>query len=209
MWFAVKRGRDAGLCSLEANAMTRSEKQKMLAGELYRPGDPEIQADATATRAWLARYNASLAASQAERRALLRERLAEVGEDAVIRPPFFCDYGFNIRLGAGVFLNFNCVILDVVEVTIGEGTQIGPAVQIYAADHPREAAPRREGLEFGRPVRIGRNIWIGGGAIILPGVTVGDDAVIGAGSVVTRDVAAGVTVASNPARSMPSFRARA
>jgi maltose O-acetyltransferase len=99
-----------------------------------------------------------------------------------------------------VFLNFNCVILDVVEVEIGDGTQIGPAVQIYTADHPRDPALRREGWEFGKPVRIGRNVWIGGGAILLPGVTVGDDALIGAGSVVTRDVPAGATVAGNPAR---------
>jgi maltose O-acetyltransferase len=184
--------------------MTRSEKQKMLAGELYRAGDPEIQADAAATKAWLTRFNASLAAPPAEGRALLMERFAEVGEGAVIRPPFFCDYGFNIRLGANVFLNFNCVILDVVEVTIGEGTQIGPAVQIYTADHPRDPGARRDGLEFGRPVRIGRNVWIGGGAIILPGVVVGDDAVIGAGSIVVRDVPQGATVAGNPARPLSS-----
>jgi len=123
-----------------------------------------------------------------------------VGADAVVRPPFFCDFGYNIRLGDGVFLNFNCVILDVVEVSIGDRTQIGPAVQIYAADHPRDAETRAKGLEFGRPVRIGRDVWIGGGAIILPGVTIGDGAVIGAGSVVTRDVGAGITVAGNPAR---------
>jgi maltose O-acetyltransferase len=122
----------------------------------------------------------------------------------VIRPPFFCDFGYNIRLGDGVFLNFNCVILDVVEVTIGDRTQIGPAVQIYAADHPRDAPTRASGLEFGRPVRIGSDVWIGGGAIILPGVTIGDGAVIGAGSVVTRDVGAGVTVAGNPARPRPT-----
>ena len=143
--------------------MTRSEKQKMLAGELYRSDDPEIQADAAATQAWLARFNASLGGSPAERRALLVERLGEAGPGAVIRPPFHCDYGFNIRLGANVFLNFNCVILDVVEVTIGEGTQIGPAVQIYTADHPRDPGARRDGLEFGRPVRIGRNGWIAAG----------------------------------------------
>src|SRR5471030_2441386 len=136
----------------------------------------------------------------AQRHALLSERLGRVGMDAVIRPPFFCDYGYNIRLGDGVFLNFNCVILDVVEISIGDRTQIGPAVQIYAADHPRDAETRREGLEFGRPVRIGSDVWIGGGAIILPGVTIGDGAVIGAGSVVTRDVAAGDTVTGNPAR---------
>lgn len=184
----------------DTSEQMRTEKEKMLAGELYRPGDPEIQADLAATRAWLARYNASLARSSEERHELLAERLAEVGAGTVIRPPFHCDYGFNIRLGSNVFLNFNCVILDVVEVTIADGAQIGPAVQIYAADHPRDPVQRRGGLEFGRPIRIGRNAWIGGGAIILPGVTVGDDALVGAGSVVTRDVPAGATVLGNPAR---------
>jgi maltose O-acetyltransferase len=180
--------------------MTRTEKDKMLAGELYRPDAPEIQADQAATRAWLVRYNASLGSPDDTRHALLRERFAEVGKGAVVRPPFHCDYGFNIRLGATVFLNFNCVILDVAEVAIGDGTQIGPAVQIYTADHPRDPAKRREGLEFGRPVRIGRQVWVGGGAIILPGIAIGDDAVIGAGSVVTGDVAPGTTVVGNPAR---------
>ena len=182
--------------------MNNSEKQKMLAGELYRP-DAELGADQAATKSWLVRYNAALALPVSERHALLCERLGQVGKDAVIRPPFFCDYGYNIRLGDDVFLNFNCVILDVVDVTIGDRTQIGPAVQIYAADHPRDAETRRAGLEFGRPVRIGCDVWIGGGAIILPGVTVGDGAVIGAGSVVTRDVARGDTVTGNPARPRP------
>jgi maltose O-acetyltransferase len=177
----------------------KTEKQKMLAGELYRP-DAELAADQAATKAWLVRYNAALAEPVSVRHALLRERLAHVGVDAVIRPPFHCDYGYNIRLGDGVFLNFNCVILDVVEVTIADRTQIGPAVQIYAADHPRDADTRRAGLEFGRVVRIGNDVWIGGGAIILPGVTIGDGAVIGAGSVVTRDVAPRQTVTGNPAR---------
>ena len=171
----------------------------MLAGELYRP-DAELGAEQAAAKAWMVRYNASLALPVSARHALLCERLGHVGKDAVIRPPFFCDYGTNIRLGEGVFLNFNCVILDVVEVSIGDRTQIGPAVQIYAADHPRDAETRRAGLEFGRPVRIGSDVWIGGGAIILPGVTIGDAAVIGAGSVVTRDVGAGATVMGNPAR---------
>ncbi|SDO81344.1 sugar O-acetyltransferase [Afipia sp. GAS231] len=179
--------------------MSKTEKQKMLAGELYHP-DAELGADQAATKAWLVRYNAALALPVSQRHALLRERLAHVGKDAVIRPPFFCDYGYNIRLGDNVFLNFNCVILDVVEVTIGDRTQIGPAVQIYAADHPRDAETRRSGVEFGRPVRIGSDVWIGGGAILLPGVTVGDGAVIGAGSVVARDVGAGQTVTGNPAR---------
>jgi maltose O-acetyltransferase len=178
----------------------RTEKEKMLAGELYDAGAPELQADLAATHRWLVRYNAALDASAADRRELLLECLAAVGDGAVIRPPFHCDYGFNIRLGAGVFLNFNCVILDVVAVSIGDKTQIGPAVQILAADHPRDPAERTAGLEFGRPIRIGRNVWIGGGAIILPGVTIGDDALIGAGSVVTRDVPAGAVAVGNPAR---------
>ena len=172
----------------------------MLAGALYDAGDDELQADLAATRSWLVRYNASLGMASGARRALLAERFGAVGEGATIRPPFHCDYGFNIRLGAGVFLNFNCVILDVVEVTIGDRTQIGPGVQLLTADHPRDAAQREAGLEFGRPIRIGRNVWIGGGAIILPGVTVGDDAVVGAGSVVTRNVPKGATVVGNPAR---------
>jgi len=177
----------------------RTEKEKMLAGELYDASDPELQADLAATQRWLTRYNAALDASAGERRALLLERLAAVRNGTVIRPPFHCDYGFNISLGAGVFLNFNCVILDVAEVQIGDGTQIGPAVQIYTADHPRDLAQRQAGLEFGRPVKIGRDVWIGGAAVILPGVTLGDGAVIGAGAVVTRDVAAGATVVGNPA----------
>jgi maltose O-acetyltransferase len=143
-----------------------------------------------------------------ERFLLLKQRLAEVGDGAEIRPPFHCDYGGNINVGRGVFLNFNCIILDVVSVRIGAGTQIGPAVQIYTADHPRDPAERRAGEEFGRPVTIGENVWIGGGAIILPGVTIGDDAIIGAGSVVTRDVPSGATARGNPARvanSAPTF----
>jgi maltose O-acetyltransferase len=182
--------------------MARTEKQKMLAGELYRPGDPELQAEIAANKIWMAEYNAAMTLPADERRAILRRRLGFVGEGAVIRPPFFCDYGCNIRIGANVFLNFNCVILDVAAVSIDDGTQIGPAVQIYAADHPRDPEQRRSGLELGRPVRIGRNVWIGGGAIILPGVIVEDDAVIGAGAVVTRNVPSGVTVVGNPARRM-------
>lgn len=148
---------------------------------------------------WIDRFNAP-GLSDGERYALLVERFARVGEQALIRPPFFCDYGSNISLGRGAFLNYNCVILDVEPVVIGEGTAIGPAVQILASDHPRDPASRRRQLRFGRPVTIGTNVWIGGGAIILPGVTIGDDAIVGAGSIVTRDVAAGATVVGNPAR---------
>ena len=178
----------------------RTEKQKMLAGELYHADDAELIADRSAAGMRMVRYNATLGASDADRLALLRELLAEAGEGAVIRPPFHCDYGYNIRVGPGVFFNFNCVVLDVVAVTVRARTQIGPAVQIYTADHPRDPSLRRTGAEFGRPIHIGQDVWIGGGAIILPGVTIGDNAVIGAGSVVTRDVPAGATARGNPAR---------
>ena len=151
------------------------------------------------TGGWIDRFNAQ-GLSDKQRYALLVERFASVGEHALIRPPFFCDYGYNISLGRGAFLNFNCIILDVEPVSIGEGTAIGPAVQILASDHPRDPRLRREKVRFGRPVTIGANVWIGGGAIILPGVTIGEDAIVGAGSIVTRDVPAGVTVVGNPAR---------
>jgi maltose O-acetyltransferase len=177
-----------------------TEKRKMLAGELYHAGDAEIQADQAAARLWMEKYNFSRGLTLDAYGNLLRERFGRVGEGSVVRPPFHCDYGYNIEIGTGVFLNFNCIILDVVEVEIGDMTQIGPGVQILTADHPRDPALRAQGLEFGRPVRIGRNVWIGAGALLMPGVTVGDNALIGAGSVVTRDVPAGATVMGNPAR---------
>lgn len=181
----------------------RSQKQRMLAGDLYIADDPELQADARAAAEWMVRYNAALA-DPAGREALLRTMFASVGQGVTIRPPFHCDYGYNVAVGDGVFLNFGCVILDVVRVEIGATTQIGPGVQILTADHPRDPEQRRQMLELGRPVTIGANVWIGGGAIILPGVTIGDDAIIGAGSVVTRDVPAGATVVGNPARMRPA-----
>jgi maltose O-acetyltransferase len=180
----------------------KSEKQKMIDGELYRPNDPQIAADIAANQAWLARYNAMLGRSTSERLAALRGQLGAVGDGCDLRPPFHCDYGYNIRLGHGVFMNFNCVILDVTYVTIGDRTQIGPNVQIYTADHPRDPVQRRDGLEFARPITIGSDVWIGGSAIILPGVTIGDEAIIGAGSVVTRDVGSGMTVVGNPTRTV-------
>lgn len=170
----------------------RSEKQKMLAGDLYIASDPELQHDMAQCVQWLARYN--------NHNGSLAEQMGTVGENTCIRPPFHCDYGYNIFLGSNVFLNFNCIVLDVVPVRIGDGTQIGPGVQILTADHPRDPALRQKMLEFGRPVTIGQNVWIGGGAIILPGITIGDNAIIGAGSVVTHDVPSSVTVAGNPAR---------
>ena len=180
--------------------MSLSEKQKMLTGQLYHAGCPELQAEQIANKHWMHRYNNSVELLNDARHGLLVEHFGQVGEGAVIRPPFYCDYGYNISVGRNTFMNFNCVILDICTVSIGDDCQIGPAVQIYAADHPRDPSLRRSGLESGKPVKIGRNVWIGGGAIILPGVTVGDDAIIGAGSVVTRDVPAGATVAGNPAR---------
>ncbi|WP_018701208.1 sugar O-acetyltransferase [Amorphus coralli] len=180
--------------------MARSEKDKMLAGEFYHAEGPEIAADRQRASLWLDRYNATQARPQEERHALLSELFASVGKGADIRPPFHCDYGYNISLGEGAFLNFNCIILDVVEVWIGAGAQIGPGVQILTADHPRDPSHRAEHLEFGRPITIGDNVWIGGGALILPGVTIGDHARIGAGSVVTRDVPGYGVAYGNPAR---------
>lgn len=177
-----------------------SEKEKMLAGDWYRAVGPEIQADQRHCQGLLHAYNASHPDEAARRHEVLGKLLGGRGEGSIIRPPFHCDYGYNIRLGRGVFLNFGCILLDVVAIEIGDLTQIGTMVQILTADHPRDPAMRRDGLERGVPVRIGQNVWIGSGAIILPGVTIGDDAVVGAGSVVTRDVAAGVTVKGNPAR---------
>ncbi|MBL8590385.1 MAG: sugar O-acetyltransferase [Methylobacteriaceae bacterium] len=172
----------------------------MSAGEFYDPASPSLVAARRATAGWLLRLAAAAADAPEPRRALLAERLADIGEGAEIRAPFHCDYGFNIRLGARVFLNFGCVILDVAPVTIGEGAQLGPGAKLIAADHPRDPERRRAGLEFGRPVTIGANAWIGAGAIILPGVTVGEDAIVAAGAVVTRDVAPGATVLGVPAR---------
>jgi maltose O-acetyltransferase len=174
-----------------------AEFRKMLAGELYSPHDTALTAARQHSAEVLRKYNS------AEDCGLLRALLGAIGEGSELRAPFFCDYGFNIFIGCGVFLNFNCVLLDVGMIHIGDYTQIGPAVQIYAADHPRDAARRRACLELGRPVRIGSAVWIGGGAIILPGVTVGDGAIIGAGSVVTRDVPPGAIVKGNPARVVP------
>ncbi len=177
----------------------QTEREKMIAGALYRPGDPELVADRQRAQAAMARYNATVY-GDADRGGALADLMGAVGRDVAVRAPVYVDYGFNITLGDGVFLNYGCVLLDVCPIVIGAGTQVGPMTQILAADHPRDPAARAEGLENGRPVTIGRNVWIGGGALLLPGVTVGDDAIIGAGAVVTRDVPRGATVAGGPAR---------
>ncbi|HEX4720638.1 MAG TPA: sugar O-acetyltransferase [Thermoleophilaceae bacterium] len=170
----------------------------MLAGELYRAGDPELVAERARCERLLRALNSEPDEDARER--ILRELLAALGSSSYIRSPFFCDYGYNITLGDGVFLNFNCVVLDVVAVTIGDRTQIASAVQILAADHPVDVETRASGLENGRPIAIEEDVWIGGGAILCPGVTVGRGSVIGAGSVVTRDIPAGVVAVGNPCR---------
>jgi maltose O-acetyltransferase len=188
------------------NNKVMNQKQKMLAGELYDGNDPELSAERSHVEALVQRYNYATL-SDSEHDTLLRQILGSCGDRSIIRPPFFCDYGYNIHLADGVFLNFNCVLLDGNPIYIGSGTQIGPAVQIYTADHPRDAVTRRAGLESSKPITIGTDVWIGGGAILLPGIRVGDGAIIGAGSVVTHDVPAGATVAGNPARLLKNVAA--
>lgn len=174
-------------------------RDRMLAGQPYDPGDPGLVALRKAAQRLMRDYNATVYGEDAARASILTDLLG-TWNGAVIRPAFHVDYGRHIHFGPGCFVNYGAVMLDVCEIRIGARTQIGPHVQILTADHPREAAARAAGLEWGRPITIGADVWIGGGAILLPGVTVGDGAVIGAGAVVTRDVAAGVTVAGNPAR---------
>jgi maltose O-acetyltransferase len=177
----------------------RSERLKMLAGELYEPRDPELVAARARARDLCQALNATREAQEDERRRLLLELFGAGGDSVWMQPPFYCDYGSNIELGERVFFNFNCVVLDVCPVRIGSFSLFGPAVQIYTPMHPFNAELRR-GKEFGKPVEIGSDVWVGGGAIILPGVCVGSRAVIGAGSVVTRDVPESVFAAGNPCR---------
>jgi maltose O-acetyltransferase len=177
----------------------KTEKQKMLGGELYDAKDAELVAARQRCRLLCHRLGETVGGQESQRRELLAELLGSA-TDARVEPPFYCDYGTNIRLGAGVYFNFNCVILDVMPVTIGDRTLFGPAVQIYTAMHPLDATERRTGLEYAKPVEIGSDVWVGGGAIICPGVTIGDRVVIGAGSVVTKDVPPDVVVVGNPAR---------
>ena len=176
-----------------------SEREKMLAGELYDPMDPELVTARARARDLCQDLNATREAHEVERRRILRALFASGGDSVWMQPPFYCDYGSNIELGERVFFNFNCVVLDVCRVRIGSFTMFGPAVQIYTATHPLAAELRRR-AEFCKPVEIGVDVWVGGGAIILPGVRIGSRAVIGAGSVVTRDIPADVLAAGNPCR---------
>ncbi len=178
----------------------RTERDKMLAGELYDPLDPFLCAARDRARDLCQALNATREADRDERRRIALELFGAGGETVWMQPPFFCDYGANIRLGERVFFNFNCVVLDVCPVRIGDYTLFGPAVQIYTAMHPMSAAERRTLLEFAKPVEIGSDVWVGGGAIICPGVTNGDNTTIGAGSVVTKDIPANVLAVGNPCR---------
>jgi maltose O-acetyltransferase len=168
-------------------------KERMLRGELYRVDDV-LQAESARAQALCERYNA------APDEAILRELLGEVGEGVVIRPTFRCDYGTHISIGARTFVNFDCVMLDVAPIRIGADCQIATRVQLLTATHPIEPEPRREGWESGAPIEIGDNVWLGGGVIVCPGVTIGDDTVVGAGAVVTTDLPPGVVAFGVPAR---------
>ena len=176
----------------------RTEKEKMLAGERYNCLDPGLEVERQRARALLRRYNR--AEAEPERQAILRQLLGQAGRNSIVEPPFYCSYGQNIYLGDQVYLNVLCTILDCNEVRIGHHVMIGPAVQIYTAAHDLQAETRIQGWEVARPVTIEDNVWLGGGAILLPGVRIGRNAVVGAGAVVSRDVPANTVVAGNPAR---------
>ena len=176
-----------------------TEKEKMLAGEYYDPLDSELVAARNRARGLCQKLNATREEDQQERRRILRALFGAGGDDVWMQPPFFCDYGFNVLLGSKCFFNFNCVVLDVCTVRIGDFTLFGPAVQIYTATHPMDAMSRRT-REAGKPITIGSDVWVGGGAIILPGVTIGSRTVIGAGSIVTRDIPSDVFAAGNPCK---------
>lgn len=175
-----------------------TEREKMVAGELYDAQSPELIVARRRAQSLAARL-AVLPDDDPQRRELLKQLFGAGGDTVTVTPPFFCDYGTQIELGENVYFNTNCVLLDVCPIRIGAHTLLGPAVQVYTPLHPLDAALRRR-QEYGKPVTIGSDVWIGGGAIVLPGVTIGDRAVIGAGSVVTRDIPADVFAAGNPCR---------
>lgn len=174
-----------------------SEKSKMLAGEWYDPADPELKKDRNFARSLCRRLNFD---SEMDPKALLEKLLVRVPKGLTISPPFFCDYGYNIELEDDVYFNVNCVLLDTCRISIGSGTLLGPGVHIYTVNHPMDAAQRRTGKEIGKPVQIGRDVWVGGASVICPGVHIGDRTVIGAGSVVCKDLPSGVFAAGNPCR---------
>ncbi len=178
----------------------KSDKLKMLDGELYRASSAELTMDRRCAQVMLARYNAISDGEPELLLSLLRDLMGSVGDGTVIMPRFTCDYGYNLRLGRNVFINYHCIFLDCAPIDIGDDVQIGPAVQLYTAQHPLDADVRRSGLESARPIRIGSDVWIGGGAVVLPGVTIGERSIVGAGSVVVHPVPADCAVVGNPAR---------
>ncbi len=178
----------------------------MIAGELYDPLDQQLSDDRLKTRLLLKQLNDSGEDQEHERRRILQKLIPHAGTGLWLQPPFYCDYGYNIRLGEKVFFNFNCVVLDVAEVTIGSRTLFGPNVQIYTATHPMDHQERASGLEYAKPIIIGEDVWVGGSVVVCPGVTIGDRSIIGAGSVVTKDIPADVVAAGNPCRVIRSLK---
>lgn len=178
----------------------RTQLERMLAGDLYLADDPELERRAERARELAHAYHDASIRRPAEAHRLLSELLGEVGEGTVVRAPLYVDYGFNISIGPRTFVNYNLTALDVAAIRIGADCQIGPNVQLLTPTHPIEPGPRRDKLEAAAPITIGDNVWLGGGVIVCPGVSIGDDSVIGAGSVVTRDIPAGVVAVGNPAR---------
>ena len=179
---------------------TQSELNKMLSGALYDPMEPELVAAHRRARRLVRQLNEADPDKPEDHIAILNEMLGGMGKACWVEPPFQCDYGTQIYLGDKVFLNGSCIILDCARVEIGSNTMLGPAVQIYTATHPMDPDERATGLEMARPIRIGRDVWIGGASVICPGVSIGDGSTIGAGSVVTRDVPSRVFAAGNPCR---------
>lgn len=180
--------------------MNLTEKEKMLAGELYRSTDPELQAALAQAQQQLRRLNAIPNEEMRQRFEVLQAMLGHIGSGTQIKSPFSCDYGSHIRIGTNGFVNYGCVFLDCNLITIGNDAQIGPGVHIYTAFHPVDAEIRRSGLEGAKPVSIGHNVWLGGHCVICPGVRIGDNSVIGAGSVVARDIPANRVAVGNPCR---------
>lgn len=177
-----------------------TEREKMLAGVAYQAGDPELVALRRRARRLTREFNALSGEDVEIRAAVLRRLFGGTGPRLEIEPPFHCDYGVNIYVGDNFYMNFDCVILDCARVDIGANVLCGPKVQIYTATHPLTARERATGLELAAPVRIGDNVWLGGGVIVCPGVSIGENTTIAAGSVVTRDVPAGVLAGGNPCR---------
>lgn len=178
----------------------KTEKEKMLAGELYDATDEQLANERLKTRLLIKALNDTREDEVEERNRILKELIPNAGEGLWLQPPFYCDYGSNIELGEKVFFNFNCVVLDVMKVTIGSRTLFGPNVQVYTATHPMDHKERAAGLEYAKPITIGEDVWVGGSVVICPGVTIGDRSVIGAGSVVTKDIPANVFAAGNPCK---------